>query len=492
MMSVNSRSVLRPEYLGHTSYMASESCYSNILDKRYNTNTAPVYPTNSLNPMKGKPSRRLNHPYIRPERLSSRLRVGGSKNHFSCSNYDHPANRLGISPVSLKSYGSSSDSDTSPPKCSYGSKPSSESVCSVRYPRKGSPLPKKEEYSTARSYTHGQAEQIRRSRESTTFALIDAQLSRPPLNQVRDMYLQNRSGSGTSNNSSAARTTKKVNLSVVHTVVRFRVKEYLREVQEHVKRLLDALFGNMFEHYDPSMRSTLASQLFGIPRLPCTSDCQFCPELLQCGRKSHQSSRNETRSRLSHTGFSPFHNYTRPYSTCSSNTSNTPVLSTSDGPSESHDFSPSNKSPEVPIDAIERVPSPKLQFSDSVLSSDEAIQSSHRDTLSERNSVLEKPLLSYHVGPDCFPPKYTRRTRLDSTSLRLVNEFDTIDWSAEHIDLGPFNDEPVDLHTLVSDAMDPMGLRPEESFFDPAYDPIDLIHQFSIDKYPGLTLSSSP
>ncbi|VDP22805.1 unnamed protein product [Echinostoma caproni] len=82
---------------------------------------------------------------------------------------------------------------------------------------------------------------------------------------------------------------------------------------------------------------------------------------------------------------------------------------------------------------------------------------------------------------------------MDSTSLRLVNELDGIDWSAEHIDLGPFNEEPVDLHTLVSDTVtDPIGLKAEEMFFDPAYDPIDLIPQFSIDKYPALTLSSSP
>ncbi|KAA0188296.1 hypothetical protein FBUS_00180 [Fasciolopsis buskii] len=252
----------------------------------------------------------------------------------------------------------------------------------------------------------------------------------------------------------------------------------------------------MFEHYDPRMRSTLASQLFGITRLPCATDCQFYPELLHCSRESHSSSGRETRNRPSHTRLSPFHSYARPYSTCSSNTSSTPVLSTSDRPSESHDSSRNTTPEEVARRATtctdQRVPTPKWQFSDSLLSSGEAIQSPPADNFPERDSVLEKPLLSYHVGSDVYASKHNRRSRLDSTSLRLANEFDIVDWSSEHIDLGPFNDEPVDLHTLVSDTMDPIGLRPEESFFDPAYDPIDLIHQFGIDKCSSLTLSSSP
>ncbi|VDL97980.1 unnamed protein product [Schistocephalus solidus] len=126
-----------------------------------------------------------------------------------------------------------------------------------------------------RSYSHGQAEQLRRSRESTTFALIDNQLSKPPLNQVRDMYLQNRGGSSSSS-STPTRTTKKANLSAVHTVVRFRIREYLLPMIGHMRKMLDILFSSQYPDYNSSVRDVLASQLFGQTQLPCSLSCEFC------------------------------------------------------------------------------------------------------------------------------------------------------------------------------------------------------------------------
>ncbi len=126
-----------------------------------------------------------------------------------------------------------------------------------------------------RSYSHGQAEQLRRSRESTTFALIDNQLSKPPLSQVRDLYLQNRVGSSSSN-SAPTRTTKKANLSAVHTIVRFRTKDILIPLLAHVRRMVDIYFEATNAACPPGARDALASQCFGVCQLPCSLSCEFC------------------------------------------------------------------------------------------------------------------------------------------------------------------------------------------------------------------------
>ncbi|CAL8076071.1 unnamed protein product [Calicophoron daubneyi] len=505
IMHVNPRSVLRPEYLEHSQCpISSDSCAYQSMDKRLNTNTAPIYFEDSHANKKKSLRRFQGHPYLRRFRDNVRSTIPNSQN-YACTS-DHPALRGGASTVPVRSYISSPESDklscigSSSPSLSYTSRYSSDSVGNNYYARNNfSPqktVGRDEFYSQPKAYTHGQAEQLRRSRESNTFALIDAQLSRSPLNQVRDMYLQNRTGCSSGSNSSAARTTKKVNLSVVHTVVRFRIKEYLRDVQEHAKRLLDTLFLNMFEDYDVRMRNTLASQLFGMTRLPCSSDCQFCTDLgFRVDAGEHAENVRPTYSRLhldhrTRQNTCPVTGVLRP-STTPCAVSKLPALSTSDGSSDSQNPTPSSEDSGPQVS-----PNEPFQSSDSTSPDcpDEVnVKLSPGQLDSSLDLALEKPLLSYHLNGDQLDLKPGKRSRLDSTSLRLVNEFDSTDWTAEGIDFGPCGEELVDLHTLVADSVsDTLPIKTEESFFDPAYDPIDLLHQFTMDKFPNLQLASSP
>ncbi|KAF5405033.1 hypothetical protein PHET_01515 [Paragonimus heterotremus] len=515
MMHVNPRSVLRPEYFDYSSLRTSASrCKLQPVDKRYNTNTAPVYSLDNPCPPRKRPCRRpygrlffgssmtpADHPYMHssPDVLP----------HCSASCLPtnvHPAARHSASTVPVRNYLSSPDSDalsrieSNSPCSTVTSKYSPDST--TQGCNKSNVTPAKQERgdipASNRSYAHGQAEQLRRSRESNTFALIDTQLSRAPLNQVRDMYLQSRSGFNSSSGNSTARSTKKVNLSVVHTIVRFRIKEYLRDLQDHVQRLLDRIFSNMFDEYKTEMRNELASKVFGMNRLPCSDDCQFCSDLVDQVKivRGHSDRLAGFRDRLCRPSFpSPIDTSVRPLSN-SSNSSTTPMLSASDIPSDCQDFSPSdNRTDRFDADY------PNTVFNDFSLPLDTLSRELPSDTNAVRLSpnhfdippsdpVLEKPLPSYHMNNDAPDSKPHSRSRLDSFSLRIVDDFTSNDWSAE-FDFGPCGEEPVDLHTLVNDsAPEHLGIRTEE-FFDPAFEPIDLMHQFAIDRFPNLNFAGN-
>ncbi|CAH8565804.1 unnamed protein product [Schistosoma turkestanicum] len=378
---------------------------------------------------------------------------------------------------------------SSSPSLSYVSRYSSDST-THSYDTK-SQIPASQSFrevntSHPRSHNHGQAEQIRRSRESITFALIDAQLSIPPLSQVRDMYLQTRSGCG--NSSSTARTTKKANLSVVHTVVRFRIKEYLIELREHIRRSLDTLFYNLVENYDTKSRDTLASEILGLSSRLCSPDCDFCSDLLP---------RNERRSQT----YDPsrLNNYPPQLVSQISNSCRSPSPLSSKSPV--YTPLPSNETvlSQTPDSTTSYVSSNSDVLSDPPKPVDSCLGDNTNAIFNSRinqylfpdsSSVLERPLPSYHIN--VFDSRHQKRVRLDSTSLRLTSEFDNTDWAADDIDFGPCGEELVDLHSLVFDSSSDITSKLDETYFDPAYDVSDLMHHFTMDKYPSLQLAISP
>ncbi|KAF6777532.1 hypothetical protein AHF37_02817 [Paragonimus kellicotti] len=108
MMHVNPRSVLRPEYFDYSSLSTSASrCKLQPTDKRFNTNTAPVYSLDNPCPPRKRPCRRpYGHPYMHssPDVLP----------HCSASclpNNVHPAARYSASTVPVRNHLSSPDSD---------------------------------------------------------------------------------------------------------------------------------------------------------------------------------------------------------------------------------------------------------------------------------------------------------------------------------------------------------------------------------------------
>ncbi|CAH8504843.1 unnamed protein product [Dicrocoelium dendriticum] len=490
-MQLNPRSVLRPEYLNYSRVHSSTSdqFVAPPFEKRLNTNTAPLYTTENRSFRRKYLRDAIHHPY---SRSNCRSLESSPQNGATLRN---PSSlRCGPLAVPLRSGYSSPDSDG--PSRIYPSSSltyTPKFASDLRNTRSESDVlvrDVEENAVSSRSHSHGQSEQLRRSRESNTFALIDAQLSCLPLSQVRDMYLQSRSGANFSG-SSAARTTKKVNLSVVHTIVRFRLKEYLHDIQDHTNFLLDTLLSSTFEDYHPGMRNELASKLFGISRLPCAADCQFCPGLLS--RQTRSRRRNRLNERFTTDKVPlivspcPLDSSVRPFSSSSSNNSTTPMLTASDAPSESHDFSPSSNLKDdidqdlnkierksfseedkaTPVDILDDLNNIKLTPGQFYLPTD--------------CSTLEKPLLSYHLNCDPFEPKRAR-SRLDSFTLRIVDEFGANDWLAEGIEVGPSGDEPVDLHTLVNDSACEGILKPEEFLFGSEFEPIDLLHSFVADR----------
>ncbi|XP_018654044.1 hypothetical protein Smp_158740 [Schistosoma mansoni] len=484
MININTRSVLRPEYLYHSYNFSTPSTVKtyDYVSSKINTNTAPVYHLEGKSHVKKlRPDNKRVHPYKKP-----------------CGNYatntTNPKDKILWPGTSNRSDSSDSESvsheNSSSPSLSYVSRYSSEST-THNYETKShvNDVQSIRETNTShpRSHSHGQAEQIRRSRESITFALIDAQLSIPPLSQVRDMYLQTRSGCGTSN--STARTTKKANLSVVHTVVRFRIKEYLIELREHIRRSLDTLFYNLVENYDSKSRDTLATEILGLPSRQCSPDCDFCSDLLprneRCRTQNYDSNRqnnypSQLLAQISSTSRSPSPLSTRPQisiSLPSNDTlrSQTPPDSTASYVGSDNDVFPD---PE-PVDSC-------LSDNTNALINTRLSQSLFLDS----SSVLERPLPSYHIN--VFDSRNHKRVRLDSTSLRLSNEFDYTDWAADDIDFGPCGEELVDLHSLVFDSSSDIQSKLDETFFDPAYDVSDLMHHFTMDKYHSLQLAISP
>lgn len=494
-MHINPRSVLRPEYLEQSS-----ECTRNIEHpslKRLNTNTAPVYMSGNLAQLRKRQIyRRQAHPYTKYSKGGANKSNSSSSSSLANSWYQ-PGLRRRDSNFHVRSDTSDSeetfnDHSTSP-SLSQASKNSSDctihSLSKAESSRISSTNGLNDLMSQTKSYSHGQAEQLRRSRESTTFALIDAQLSVPPLNQVREMYLQNRNGCYAGSNASAARTTKKANLSVVHTLVRFRIKEYLIELREHIHKLLDILFSNIVENYDGKSRDALASELLGLSTAPCSTDCQYCPRLFRRGDRS-RSRYNDSYSRAPQ-----FHHSQSRDNTIIPTLKDELVGSFGHTDLNSHFIVDTN----VPIESncpsltlplkrefdydqqIPPVPALEFEISDE----SECLQHS-----ALQNPCLEKPLLSFHISPET---KLNKRLRLDSTTLRLANDFDPVDWSAEDIDIGPLGDDFVDLHNLVTDSNpDSLSFKYDDTLFDTTYDFGDLMHQFTFDKHPSSQLAVSP
>ncbi|VEL21900.1 unnamed protein product, partial [Protopolystoma xenopodis] len=238
--------------------------------------TVPYKRMMSINPRSGHPYSRQRHDTCIP------------KNDLQPISFEseHPALRLGSTSVpfrmdytfkNLDALGEGSRfvrKHASPSSfvSRYSSDSSNSSLNSVR---SANPSASKSNQHKTTNGSQGQSEQIRRSRESTTFALIDSALSKPPLGQIRDMHLQTKSSSNALSSTVPSRTTKKANLSVVHTVVRFRVEEYLIDLREHMHRLLDILFNSASSTYEASNKDHL-SDLLGLSRLPCSSSCELC------------------------------------------------------------------------------------------------------------------------------------------------------------------------------------------------------------------------
>ncbi|KAK4467448.1 hypothetical protein MN116_009045 [Schistosoma mekongi] len=473
---INSRSVLRPEYLDHSfSFIApsTQSDYDCVPARRINTNTAPVYCLEGTSHVKRlRTDTKRVHPYGRP-----------------CGNYANsttsPSDKIWSETVNRSDSSDSEETsldNSSSPSLSHVSRYSSDST-TYTYDSKShvrSRQSTREPNTHPRSHAHGQAEQIRRSRESITFALIDAQLSMPPLSQVRDMYLQTRSGYGTSN--STARTTKKANLSVVHTVVRFRIKEYLIELREHIRRSLDTLFCNLVEDYDVKSRDLLASEILGLSSRSCSSDCEFCPELIPRNERSSSSRLHPTLSTEQLTSACRSPSFPTKLQTCLTVPSNDAVYSHTPPGSMASSV---NAETNVCHDPPKTVDSYHSENSSALINC-RLLQYSFPDS----SSLLERPLPSYHINVS--DSLHQKRVGLDSTSRRLSNEFDNADWVADDADFDPCGEELVDLHSLVLDSSSDIPSKIDETFFDPAYDVSDLMHHFTMDKYPSLQLAISP
>nr|CAH8820207.1 unnamed protein product [Trichobilharzia regenti] len=495
MMNVNSRSgnwlriymqllvVLRPEYLDHSFNFSTSRGYENcngMPSKRVNTNTAPVYRheegSQSI-------SCRTGRKRARPSAVPS------SSHYVSPSN---PSGKIiSYDSDSANSVKSSHDNSSSP--CpSYVSKYSGDSTAR-NYDSRSHSRPSRPasvaSTSVTRSQSHGQAEQIRRSRESITFALINAQLSKPPLSKVRDMYMSTRSGSGQAN--SSARTTKKANLSVVNAIISCRIRKYLIELREYIRRCLDALFSHMFEDYDVSNRDTLAADILGISLLPCSPECEYCPGIME--KTEHpRLRRRESKSFNLH----PTHPVTQIPSTSSQFPGSLPHLtqpSISACPNQMphpqilpRDSAVLNVNSENNICPNESSPA-ECHLGDSPDTSFNCKLSEY--TFPESSALLERPLPSYHIDDSDSP---NRSVELDSTSLQLSDDFDNSDWRANDVDFGPCKEELGDSDSLAFDSSSGTPSRNDDSFFDPAYDVGDLMHHFTMDKYPGLQLTISP
>lgn len=330
--------------------------------------------------------------------------------------------------------------------------------------------------SQTKPYTHGQAEQLRRSRESSTFTLIDSQLSKPPFSRVRDMYLQTRSGNGSSGNGSAARTTKKANLSVVHTVVRFRIKEHLLAAQEHLKQLLDTLVQDTDNQIQN--RSTLKSLCSSC--FQCSNRCQFCTELSEqasrtpkCDKRPHSVTEDRVKSNI----LKPENKPAVPFKK---------TIVAKRSMSNHSTLQPHTISSQSIVESKVDCHPPAFDFDPL---SHWLFDESQKPLLLTKNN-LDKTLPSYLLSNDELGIHTSKRTRLDSTTLRLTGEFDITDWSAEDINLGPVGEDPVDLHTLIND---PFVMKCEDTSFDPAFDMCnDLLQQFGIDRHFISLANNSP
>ncbi|VDD75867.1 unnamed protein product [Mesocestoides corti] len=353
-----------------------------------------------------------------------------------------------------------------------------------------------------RPYSHGQAEQLRRSRESTTFALIDNQLSKPPLNQVRDLYLQNR-GSVNSSNSGPTRTTKKANLSAVHTIVRFRIKEYLYPLLAHYRRMLDTLFARIYPNYTPSMRDSLASQILGQSQLPCSLSCEFC-ERFKFQLDRHVSCRKmmlnkaALPSKLSSAKPSAGY-YNSLNGDCYDGSANSCPISPNESVSRSRRYTlpppiqPSTAStpltsataatsakscfvkPECSIDAssLSSPSSPRLN-------SEALDHNSESELLDDLQSVVDDGTpLAFHSSQRMLNDSSdVKRTRVDSATLRWHDLFDI----PFNVDFNSMDDDnSLDLHSILNANSDlKIESFPDDTSTFPACDDVEGLSKFSL------------
>uniref|UniRef100_A0A5K4F706 C2H2-type domain-containing protein n=1 Tax=Schistosoma mansoni TaxID=6183 RepID=A0A5K4F706_SCHMA len=460
MTNISTRSVPRPEYLEYYFNLSAPSAHRTqafLSDKEVNTNNAPVFCLErKSHSSRLSPESKRVHPCSGP----SGDRLTNSNNLLNIlwpRTSDRPEFEAVLRNSSpslsfLSTYPSDSKTHSCDPKSYLNASQS------IRDPNTAN----------SKSHAHGQAEQIRRSRESITFSLIDSQLSIPPLNQIRDIYLQTRSTCGNSN--STARTTKKTNLSVVHTIVRFRIKEYLIELREHIHRTLDTLFHNLIENYEAKFRDSLATEILGLSSRLCFPDCDFCSDLLT------RDERYRTQN----------HDLCRPNSYPSRLVSQIPSNCPSPFPPQISTSFPSNDTARSLTSDASYIGVVNNVFPDRSTPVDRC--NDHNKTaiinsglnqylFPDPSYVLEKPLPSYHNN--VFDSRHHERVRLDSTSLHFPEDLDYADCTANDIPFSPFGEELVDLHSLVFDSISDIPSNVDETSFDPAYDISDLMQHFA-------------
>uniref|UniRef100_A0A5K3FEV0 Serine/threonine-protein kinase Doa n=1 Tax=Mesocestoides corti TaxID=53468 RepID=A0A5K3FEV0_MESCO len=513
-MQFNTRSVLRPEYLNFAN--PDYTSYGNFYqykhyDRRINTNTAPVYSTEDFCSQKQRRlARRVpSHPYFRSSTNESTSNLASDNYNFSQSQNLSPyhagvsSSQCQISPNlsdSRWSQDSLRQNKTSSRRMStYGhnSRHRGSAICAENTSPNTS-----SNNSHPRPYSHGQAEQLRRSRESTTFALIDNQLSKPPLNQVRDLYLQNR-GSVNSSNSGPTRTTKKANLSAVHTIVRFRIKEYLYPLLAHYRRMLDTLFARIYPNYTPSMRDSLASQILGQSQLPCSLSCEFC-ERFKFQLDRHVSCRKmmlnkaALPSKLSSAKPSAGY-YNSLNGDCYDGSANSCPISPNESVSRSRRYTlpppiqPSTAStpltsataatsakscfvkPECSIDAssLSSPSSPRLN-------SEALDHNSESELLDDLQSVVDDGTpLAFHSSQRMLNDSSdVKRTRVDSATLRWHDLFDI----PFNVDFNSMDDDnSLDLHSILNANSDlKIESFPDDTSTFPACDDVEGLSKFSL------------
>ncbi|KAL7058101.1 hypothetical protein AAHC03_016489 [Spirometra sp. Aus1] len=362
---------------------------------------------------------------------------------------------------------------------SAGSSPTAPSNASASHPR---------------SYSHGQAEQLRRSRESTTFALIDNQLSKPPLNQVRDMYLQNRGGSSSSS-STPTRTTKKANLSAVHTVVRFRIREYLLPMIGHMRKMLDILFSSQYPDYNSSVRDVLASQLFGQTQLPCSLSCEFCE------RFRYQLDRQTPSRKLVFSKTLMPTKSTPAPEKHSATSASAPDSGASRAPSPDRNYSNHGLSTVQVKPEASSATTPLSSPSSPLLNFDILEPASEADLLEELLDVVDEvhplptpqhPLDEVHLSDIKRSPS---RIRLDSVSAQLQEGFDleSMYWPSGNLDFDVCPEESVELQNLILGSSADTKFEPlaDDVSTLPALDDLDSLSKTPFSDYASFDLNVS-
>ncbi|KAL3311014.1 hypothetical protein Ciccas_010412 [Cichlidogyrus casuarinus] len=318
---------------------------------------------------------------------------------------------------------------------------------------------------------NGVAEQIRRSRESNTFSLIDAQLGKAPMDRVRELYLQVKGISTTAGN--APRTTKKANLSAVHAIVRFRMREYLLDIRDHSRRLLEQTIA-LQRNEEPSTRQKEIENLYSnLTSFPCSRECCHC-ERLQIRTERPRSTPVRRMQRPACGNFimngagqqkpsiyqssisiktdesvivpTPHYQQHKMQAVPFGAVSNTSVLT-----NESSQFSTSDADDFLSSSADNEIPGAFLN--------DVNLQNEQKTLWSELRPIMESHELKLEDPFEAINPgRLSKRSRIDSNVSRFCNELglSAIDWSTE-------TDHPIDLTELLLDCHQDDDVNPDRS-----------------------------